>query len=323
MLYPTHKKYGILWGLLMIPVAVLIGLIPIVTMDMRNGDLLLIMLACYMGMRGALFGARFPDIDSPGSIPARRHPHIRKVFAFFNIKHRGKFSHDYISIGVVFILLYQVVSVSGVRLLEVVSEGNGFIITGVYLATIVFVYMVGLDIVGFFQWVANKMKNKRMWVILEKRRFLIALTNVVWLIAVLVIGGFVDIQEIVRGNVSMASALMSGTVLVVSFKVYVLFAWAGAYSHLFADMTTKSGVSIFGMKVAPAQVVLKIKKIPVIGRLLVPTEFKTGSQWENYNRAVITGLCVPACILAFMVLTGFNIPEFIDTVKNMKELAGE
>lgn len=76
MLYPTHKKYGILWGLLMIPVAVTIGIIPVVTSDMRNGDLLLILVAVYMGMRGALFGARFPDIDSPGSIPARRYPYM-------------------------------------------------------------------------------------------------------------------------------------------------------------------------------------------------------------------------------------------------------
>lgn len=302
----------------MIPVAVSIGIIPVVTSEMRNGDLLLIIMAVYMGMRGALFGARFPDIDSPGSIPARRHPHIRKVFEFFNIKHRGKFSHDFVTIGVLFYILYRVVNAVGVTVLAKVADGGGLVTTGVYVATVIFVYLVGLDIVVFFQWVANKVKNKRMWVLLEKRRFILALTNVGWLMAVLIISGTVNVRDVFTGNVSTATALMSGTMLVVSFKVYVLFAWAGAYSHLFADMTTKSGVSIFGLKLAPAQVVLKIKKVPLIGKLLVPTEFKTGSKWEDFNRAVITGLCFPATLLAFMVLTGFDVPEFFNTLKNIR-----
>lgn len=315
MLYPTHKKYGILWGLLMIPVAILIGLIPVISSEMRNGDLLLIVLTCYMGMRGALFGARFPDIDSPGSTPSQRHPHIRKIFAFFKIKHRGIFSHDYISIGVLFLLIYMVVSYGGVRLLGVVATGDTFIHTAVYIGTLVFVYMVGLDIVSFFQWIANALKNKRMWKILEKRRFLLAIINVFWLMSVLVIGGVVSMKQLVTGDVPLSAAMTATTMLVVSFKVYAVFAWAGAYSHLFADMTTKSGVSIFGKKLAPAQVILKVKKVPFIGKLLVPTNFKTGEGWEDFNNWIITVLCVPACILAFMTLTGFDIPEFITTLR--------
>lgn len=242
MLYPTHKKYGILWGLLMIPFSVIIGLIPVITMEMRNGDMLLIILACYMGMRGALFGARFPDIDSPGSIPARRHPHLRRVFAFFKIKHRGKFSHDYATIGVLFFLLYKLVDAGGVRLLTAVAKDGSMLSVVVYVGSLIFVYMAGLDIVSFFQWVAGLLKNKRMWAILERRRFPIAGINVIWLMIVFISSGKVNIGELLTGTIPLATSMFAATMIVISFKVYALFAWAGAYSHLFADMTTKSGV---------------------------------------------------------------------------------
>lgn len=323
MLYPTHKSYGVLWGLLMIPLSVLIGLIPVITVDMRNGDILFLMIACYMGMRGALFGARFPDIDSPGSIPARRHPYIRRVFAFFKIKHRGKFSHDFVTIGVLFYLLYKLVGIMGEKFMYVISNGDHMILTATYVGTVIFVYMAGLDIVSFFQWIANKLKNKKMWVILEKKRFLLAGINVVWLLSVLVVSGFVDVTDVATLNVSASTAMLTGTMLVVSFKMYMVFAWAGAYSHLFADMTTKSGVSILGIKLAPAQVVLKVKKIPLLGRLLVPTEFKTGSKWEDFNRLVINVLCIPALLLAIMVLTGFDIPGFVEIVKDKGIIASK
>lgn len=315
MLYPTHKKYGILWGLLMIPVTVAIGLIPVITVGMRVGDINLIILTVYMGMRGALFGAEFPDIDSPGSIPARRHPYLRKIFAFFKVKHRGKFSHDYVSIGVLFLLAYILVDKGGVRLMNVIADGGQWVHSAVYVSVVIFIYMVGLDIVGFFQWVANKTKNKKMWVKLEKRRFLLAGVNVVILVVTLIIGGVLEIHEAVLGVIPLQTALMAGTMVVVSFKAYVMFAWAGAYSHLFADMTTKSGVSIFGKKLAPAQVILKVKRIPIIGKLLVPTEFKTGSGWESFSNKVITVMIGFALVLAIMVLTGFDIMSAYEAYK--------
>lgn len=314
MLYPTHKKYGILWGLLMIPVTVGVGLIPVITKDMRDGDILLILIAVYMGMRGALFGARFPDIDSPSSIPARRHPYIRKIFEMFRIKHRGKFSHDFVSIGVLFLMLYILFDRGGVRLMTFIADGGQLVYSIAYISVIIFVYMVGLDIVSFFQYIANKTKNKKLWVKLEKRRLLLAGINVLLLMIAMSVGGVVNIFQLLTGAVPLESALMSGTLIVVSFKIYILFAWAGAYSHLFADMTTKSGVSIMGKKLAPAQVILKVRKIPIIGKLLVPTEFKTGSGWENFNNKVVTFLCIPALCLALLVLVGFDVGEIVRLV---------
>lgn len=72
------------------------------------------------------------------------------------------------------------------------------------------------------------------------------------------------------------------------------------------------------MKLAPAQVILKVKKVPLIGKLLVPTEFKTGTGWEKFNNKIITILCIPAFILALMVLTGFDIPGVISVIQEAR-----
>ena len=311
MLYPTHKKYGILWGLLMIPVAVSIGFIPMISAEMRNGDLMLILLTIYMGMRGALFGARFPDVDSASSIPAKRHPILRKIFVRFGVKHRGKYSHDYFWIAVTFATVYILIKYCGTFVLNILAQGSNPMNLIVYLGGMVFIYIIGIDIVEFFQWVANVQKNKKMWAILEKHQFKLAFINVAIMFTVLLFSGFIDIKSIITGQVSVGSAVTILTMLIITSKVYVLFAWAGAFSHLFADMSTKTGVSIFGIKLAPAQVILKVKKIPLIGALLVPTEFRTGSKWEDFNNFVVTILCIPASILAILFLVGFNVKEVL------------
>ena len=312
MLYPTHKRYGILWGLLMIPVTVSIGFIPTISTEMRSGDLLLILLTIYMGMRGALFGARYPDIDSASSIPAKRHPIIRKIFIKCGVKHRGKYSHDYFWIAVTFLLAYAIVTKFGAIILNKLAEGNDGLNVIVYLFGLIFVYYIGIDLVELFQWIANLQKNKKMWAILEKNQFKLAFINVAILILVLIFNGFLDFKGVITGQVSVGSAVTIMTMLIITLKVYVLFAWAGAYSHLFADMSTKSGVNIFGINIAPAKVALKVKKIPLIGALLVPTEFRTGSKWEDFNRYVVTILCIPASILAILFLVGFNVKAILD-----------
>lgn len=108
MLYPTHKRYGQVFGLTGIAIGASLGLLPVVNISEMNslgemsGEIIvsgLFMYACY---QGALFGAEFPDIDSPGSIPARKHYFIRQLFKAFQVNHRGKFSHDFISLLILF-----------------------------------------------------------------------------------------------------------------------------------------------------------------------------------------------------------------------------
>lgn len=314
MLYPTHKKYGILWGLLMIPVAVIIGLIPSISSSMRSFDLVLILLTLYMGMSGALFGSRFPDIDSASSIPARKHPFIRKIFIKTGVKHRGKYSHDFVTIAITFGLVYMLVSFGGKRLIGLIAEGHPILNVLVYLSVLFFIHMISSDIVETFQWIANVKKNKKMWAILDKGRIKYSIIISLIILLSLVITGVVNIKGLLTFSISTGSALQMLIMLVVVLKVYVLFAWAGAFSHLFADMTTKSGVNLFGKNLAPAKVMLKIKKIPLIGSLLVPTEFRTGSKWEDFNNSVVTVLCIPASILALLFLIGFNFTEIFKMV---------
>lgn len=106
MLYPTHKKYGQVYGLLAIPLAVSFGLIPEVNLGDSSsqivGDAILAMIYMWVAYSAALFGAEFPDIDSPGSIPAQRHPILKMMFKYGGVKHRGKFSHDFTSLGLLF-----------------------------------------------------------------------------------------------------------------------------------------------------------------------------------------------------------------------------
>lgn len=311
MLYPTHRKYGILWGLVAISVAVVVGLIPVISSDMRGFDLILVFTAVYMGMSGALFGSRFPDIDSASSIPARKHPIIRKIFVKFGVKHRGRYSHDYASIGLTFFLLYLLVVKGGERLLISVSDGSVLLNFVVYISCLIFIHMVSMDIIEMFQWFANKQKNKKLWSKLEDNSFKYSMVISVVLLIIMGILNIVDFKGIITFNISTESAIKILTLLLVSLKVYVVFAWVGAYSHLFADMTTKSGVNAFGKNIAPAKLILKLKKIPLIGNILVPTNFTTGSKWEDYNNMVVTVLCIPAFIFAVLMLIGFNPMEIL------------
>lgn len=92
--------------------------------------------------------------------------------------------------------------------------------------------------------------------------------------------------------------------LVSSFKIYIAFSLAGAYSHLFADMITKQGVSIFFIPLKPMSIISKVRKTPVVGKYLIPLDPKTGGVYEDIIRLVVTIACVPATFLAVTVLGG-------------------
>lgn len=306
MLYPTHQKYGILFGILAIPVIVATGFLPTVSVDMRPIDILTIIIACFVGIGGAMFGARFPDIDSPTSIPARRHPIIRKIFDFFKVKHRGRYSHDYATIGITFLIAFLLVAKGGERLLQGVALGNTYVNYLVYLLSAGLLFFIGNDIMDFIIWLGKKFKQKKFAQSVESKRFIGSVGVVVLAFALLLFSGLLSVSGVLAGT-DLTSALTLTTIMIVVLKVYVLMAWAGAYSHLFADMTTKEGVRFFGLRLAPAQVMLKVKKIPVIGHLLVPTDFKTGSAWEDFNAKVVTLACVPSAFIAILVVFGFDL----------------
>lgn len=304
MLYPTHKRFGVLWGLLAFPLGVLIGLVPVISSKMTGIEFFMVIMSSYVGMRGALFGARFPDIDSHTSRPRKMHPIIGRVFDAFGVKHRGKYSHDFFSIGLTFVVLYFIVAIAGDRVVQTVATGSQFISTIAYMTFIVFIWIIAISAVDLVLWVANKMKNKRMWARVNARRFIFGVMIAVPLFFILWISGVYSPLDIISG-VDKQRSIMNVMLLVTSMKVYIAFALVGAYSHLFADMLTKSGVSIFFIPISPMGVIANIRKIPVIGKIVVPLDPKTGGRWEDLVRYIVTIMCLPASIIAVMAVIGY------------------
>lgn len=276
---------------------------------MRFEDIFLIIMTLYMGMRGALFGAKYPDIDSPTSIPAKKHPIIHNIFQKFGVKHRGKYSHDYWTIGATFAVLYILVHYGGMKLLNVIIMDNHLINSVIYLSGFVFIYIIGIDIIDFFEWFFHKIKQHKIAYFFEKKRYLLGFSTVALLLISLMINGTLDIKSVLTLQINVGSAMVMATILIVCFKVYVLFALAGAYSHLFADMSTKDGVYLFGKKVRPVEFAEKIRKVPIIGKHLVPTDFKTGGEWEKKCNSIVLKAMIPAFVLSVLVLFGFDIPK--------------
>jgi len=303
MLYPTHRRFGILWGLIAIPIGVVLGLIPIMSVDMSASDMFMVILCGFIGMRGAMFGAEFPDIDSPSSIPRKKHKMIGRIFDLCGVKHRGKYSHDFFSIGLTFGLIYFITNIVGERWIHSIVEGNQFLGSLAYLSMLVFVWVIANTLVDFILRIANLTKNKRMWAIVNKRRLQYNMLFTVPVVLVLSFMGVFNFGNVI-GNVNVGQSVASAMVLITSFKIFIVFTLVGAYSHLFADMLTKSGVSIFFIRMTPMGVISKVRKIPVFGKILVPLEPRTGGRWENLVRHVVTGLCIPASIIAVMVITG-------------------
>lgn len=303
MLYPTHQRFGILWGLVALPIGVFLGLIPILSFDMSSTDMVMVIICAFIGMRGSLFGAEFPDIDSPSSIPRKKHQFIGRIFDTCGVKHRGIYSHDFISLGLTFGTIYLLVSLIGDRWINEIMAGNTFMGTLAYIGVLAFVWIVGNSVVELILWVANIMKNKKLWAKVNSKRLII---NTLFSLPVVLIMSFIGVFDLsnIFGNVNISQAMVSAMIIVTSLKIFTVFTIVGAYSHLFADMLTKSGVSIFFKRISPMGIVSKFRKIPVVGKVLVPLEPRTGGRWENLVRYVVTGLCIPASILAVMVMTG-------------------
>jgi membrane-bound metal-dependent hydrolase YbcI (DUF457 family) len=111
MLYDTHKRYGQVAGIAMMPVAASLGVLEL-DLGMVNGvesSLMNIGALLFYGvvaLMASMFGAEFPDLDSPGSKPAQKHKILAFLFRTLGVKHRGKFSHDFVSQTILWGLIY-------------------------------------------------------------------------------------------------------------------------------------------------------------------------------------------------------------------------
>lgn len=296
MLYKTHKKYGILWGVLGLTGAITFGLLPAMNSSMRITDKVFLGFLMYVAMRGAIFGAEFPDIDSPGSIPARHHPFIRKIFAFFHIAHRGKFSHDYASLAVFFgLLLFLWKLARGLLMSNPTTHQYAILGIAIWMVFTLSKDVVDVLLYAFFK--GDKDTIQRLNFIAKVAGFGLGM-----LLAFII--GFVTFGS------NPTSILRSANFAFPSVTLWFIFTWVGSYSHLFADMMTKEGVHFFGQRIAPARVVLLVKKIPLIGRFLIPSDLKTGSSYEDFCRMLVVIITVPAVFLLFTVALGGDVQHF-------------
>lgn len=326
MLYHTHQKFGLLSGIVGIPLTIGVGVIPKINDGLEWTSLILVLLSIYIAIRGALFGAEFPDCDSyggvvkdedgrpkldefgqikktKGSIPAQKHPLIAKVFKFFGVKHRGLFSHDYLTQTGLWIGVYLLVKLIEISMLPLVTNGSMILGTLFTILLLFVVWNISLDSVDLFnisQDVLNgkrkQVKHNETWDIDSKRLVKGSILAVILLL-------LISIPSIISLNIFSASqGIFAYTTFFAFIKIYIIFTLVGVYSHLFADMITKSGVSIGGYKLQPTKVLLTVRKIPFIGKFLVPTEFKADSKYNDVCGLVALTLCVPSSLIGLQLL---------------------
>lgn len=304
MLYKTHQKYGKLSGLVAIPVGVAVGVIPTISLGMRFSDAVTVGMILIVAMLSASFGSEFPDCDSPGSIPARKHPFIASTMRMFGIKHRGKFTHDYFSLALFFGAIFAGTYFSTKHMVQMVASGN-------HLATVIsqgllflILYNLGDEMVSKYKFIVLKGRLSKGKELLYRVLTILALT------VILTVSGFINPLSLFSSSEVIGTTILTATML----RIFVVFSWVGAYSHLFADMLTNEGVSIFGLRLAPAKVVLKLKKIPLIGPFLLQTDLKTGSAYEDFCSLTVSILTIPVVVLVFISITGGNIIEFLSVI---------
>lgn len=292
MLYKTHKKFGYTFGFIALILSFINGWL--VSLGQVGGfyDRVMVFVIVYTAIRGAVFGSGFPDIDSPGSVPARHYPFLRRVFKLLNIKHRGPVSHDYVTVTVIFIALYY-----GVKKLIGIGITNHWIMLAL---TIYVCYNFSRDIMNniVYKFIKNKKRRKT---VLKLSKPIVAVVIYV----VFVTLGFIRIGE---DTVSIiATSNFVGPVL----QTWIIFGWVGAMSHLFADMLTNDGVHFLGFDLAPAKIVLLVKKIPVIGKHLIANDMKTGSSYEDGWNLVVTVMMVPLFILVIIGMMGGDVSSIL------------
>lgn len=180
MLYPTHHRYGQVYGFGGAAIGAGLGLLPVINLSQATsfsgliGDIIIALLFVYVCYRGSVFGSEFPDIDSPGSIPARKHYLIQKIFKLFKVKHRGKFSHDFTSLLIVFGSIYlflELVVGPGMKGLLALGVGNSeltpliaLLSSGGLLLRLFEVYIIFTLIGAYSHLIADASTKQGVWI---------------------------------------------------------------------------------------------------------------------------------------------------------------
>lgn len=178
MLYDTHKRYGQVAGIVMLPVAVGAGVMEVGSVELSESfgggsfvNILTMLAYVFIALKGSVFGAGFPDLDSPGSKPAQNYKLLAKLFRLFGVKHRGKFSHDILTQSVLWGIVYGTVIFVGD--VYVVGEVEMFILSVVkvyvffaYVGVLSHLIADAMTVEGV--WFAGKIKVRFMPVFIRK-----------------------------------------------------------------------------------------------------------------------------------------------------------
>lgn len=313
MLYKTHKKFAQLFGVVGLTSAYASDLLPSFSMGYNISDNVLIGTLILVGYSASTFGGEFPDIDSPTSVPARRYPLIHKIFRLFGVKHRGKFSHDFASIGLFF---------GALLVLFNFLMNNFWDNQGVMLGLMTyFLIFYGREIGNELAFsLANNEKQRK------KLRLVSILGGTILVSVFALMMGWLPLTD------NPTTLLKSLNAMKPIINVTVIFAWIGAYSHLFADMLTNEGVYILGQRMSPAKWAMRLNKIPFLIPVLMTalgyflgqdvgavafgamgifmqyiirkTDLKTGSKYEKMVYKIVKIVLIPAT--AMLVFTAFG-----------------
>lgn len=295
MLYPTHRRLGIQFGEGLAVVAISSGLFSALSFK----SLPLILLGIGLAVSGSLFGAEYPDIDSPRSIPAQRHPIWRMIFQFFHVHHRGKFSHSILSqtlfwgiiwIGMLFFV--QDPAVSGqinnsliVKLFLVVALGNLFEVMVNFITAIKNSSAIrDGQFMTLIKFLATDSKEAASDIHFHRSASSFTTKAISYLISAAFVFLLIPNQT---------------SYLIRFCSVYILGIYCGVLSHLFGDIATVSGIHIgWGEPVKPVRV---MQRIPILN--LMVGKGTAGSPYENRFRIIVSIIDAALFVMLFLALT--------------------
>lgn len=159
MQYDGHKAFADVFTILAVPVAIGLGVFPKIVLQGDSVATLVNSLPAIVSAKVAFdagrFGACFPDLDSKKSVPSQKYPLLAAIFQFFGVKHRGTFSHSFLSLTMIFLALFAFVTLGVPELVH-----KAMILQGIsretydILNVLAFPSIVGImQTAVFFSWV--------------------------------------------------------------------------------------------------------------------------------------------------------------------------
>lgn len=293
ILYPTHKRSGLLHGETLGIVFLISGMYSVLNLKTPNDQLVGVLLC----LSGGIIGCELPDCDSPSSKPSQHYPWLHLIFELFHVEHRGKFSHSWLSQTLVCLFLF-IFSCLGLQTMTT-QNANLTIKIIIWLAlenilNVTFLYFYQLfksdtfkngEIFGYLMYLMTDDKE-------YKKRINFKQPNAPTKLSI----------RIFAFVVSAVFALLipvAGTHLLTLLGLFIFGLWWGIISHLIMDTLTLNGTWLdWSHQIRPIAVARHIPILkPIIGK------GTTNSPYETKIRVVVSILdlvCFFVLIISFI-----------------------